>query len=92
MAKHQENCLKMGKVKCPAHEIGCKWVGSNETSLEIHLQNGNCQLNQFLPFYTTMNERMTSLELENLFLQRQLHKILDSIIQGKVTNLGITKA
>ncbi|KAI5966013.1 hypothetical protein KGF57_000686 [Candida theae] len=88
MAKHQDNCLKMGKVKCPAHEIGCRWVGSNETSLEIHLQNGNCQLNQFLPFYTSMNERMTSLESENEFLQRQLHKILDSIIQGKVTNLG----
>ena len=88
MAKHQENCLKMGKIKCPAHEIGCKWVGSNETSLEIHLQNGNCQLNQFLPFYTSMNERMTGLELENQFLQRQLNKILDSIIQGKITNLG----
>jgi len=78
----------MGKVKCPAHEIGCRWVGSNETSLEIHLQNGNCQLNQFLPFYNAMNDRMTTLELENLFLQRQLNKILDSIIQGKITNLG----
>ncbi|KAI5966129.1 hypothetical protein CANMA_003375 [Candida margitis] len=88
MAKHQENCIKMGKIKCPAHEIGCKWVGSNETSLEIHLQNGNCQLNQFLPFYASMNERMTNLESENSFLQRQLNKILDSIIQGKVTNLG----
>lgn len=88
MTKHQENCIKMGKVKCPAHEIGCRWVGSNETSLEIHLQNGNCQLNQFLPFYNAMNDRMTTLELENLFLQRQLNKILDSIIQGKITNLG----
>lgn len=88
MAKHQENCIKMGKIKCPAHEIGCKWIGSNETALEIHLQNGNCQLNQFLPYHNKTMERLSSLELENQFLQRQLHKILDSIIQGKVSNLG----
>ncbi|KAI5965616.1 uncharacterized protein KGF55_000978 [Candida pseudojiufengensis] len=88
MIKHQENCIKTGKLKCPANEIGCSWIGSNETSLEIHLQNGNCQLFQFLPFYKNLNDKVSSLETENNFLQNQINKILDSIIQGKITNLG----
>ncbi|CAK9441276.1 uncharacterized protein LODBEIA_P51450 [Lodderomyces beijingensis] len=88
LEKHRENCIKTGKIKCPAHEIGCKWVGSNETSLEIHLGDGHCQLNQFLPSFNKMSSRMSTLESENEFLQKQVHKILDSIIQGKVSNLG----
>ncbi|ODV81978.1 uncharacterized protein CANTADRAFT_43419 [Suhomyces tanzawaensis NRRL Y-17324] len=92
LEKHQENCSKIGHVKCPAHEIGCKFIGNNETSLEIHLQSNNCQLNQFLPFYNKLNDKVESLTHENGFLQRQINKILDSIIQGKITNLGYNEA
>lgn len=88
LVKHQENCIKIGHFKCPANEIGCKWIGSNETSLEIHLENNNCQLYQFLPAFKNLNDKVTSLSLENEFLQKQINKILDSIIQGKITNLG----
>ncbi|KAK6454995.1 uncharacterized protein RJT20DRAFT_54133 [Scheffersomyces xylosifermentans] len=92
LKKHQENCSKIGHIQCPAHEIGCKWVGSNQTSLEIHLQNNNCQLNSFLPFYQQMNAKVDSLQSENSFLQKQINKILDSIIQGKITNLGYNES
>lgn len=91
MKKHQENCLKMAKFKCPAYEIGCQWSGTNESSLELHLDS-NCQLYQFLPTYTKMMEKVNSLTLENEFLQKQINKILDSIIQGKITNLGYSES
>ena len=80
MARHQENCRKIGRFICPAHEIGCKWIGTNETSLELHIEN-NCQLYHFLPTFTTMKDKMDSLVLENETLQKQINKMLDSIIQ-----------
>lgn len=91
MARHQENCRKIGRFICPAHEIGCKWIGTNETSLELHIEN-NCQLYHFLPTFTTMKDKMDSLVLENETLQKQINKMLDSIIQGKITNLGYSES
>lgn len=88
LAKHQENCSKLGKLQCPANKIGCKWVGNNEPALEIHLQKNNCQLNQLLPYMEAMDSKLVELSKENEFLQKQVNKILDSVIQGKVTNLG----
>ena len=37
-------------------------------------------------------EKVNSLTLENEFLQKQINKILDSIIQGKITNLGYSES
>ncbi|KAK6204573.1 uncharacterized protein RJT21DRAFT_117012 [Scheffersomyces amazonensis] len=88
LKKHEENCSKIGHLKCPAHEIGCKWIGNNQTALEIHLQDNNCQLNQLLPSMQKLNDKIDSLTNENNYLQKQINKILDSIIQGKITNLG----
>lgn len=88
LAKHEENCGKAGHLKCPAHEIGCDWVGNSETSLEIHLQNNNCQLSKLLPYMKNLSGKIEDLSQENSLLHRQINKILDLIIQGKVTNLG----
>lgn len=88
LQKHQQNCAKIGTLRCPAHVIGCSWIGNNEPALEVHLQRNNCQLNQFLPHFDSMNEKVENLAQENAFLQRQINRILDSIVQGKVTNLG----
>ncbi|KAK6465255.1 hypothetical protein DFJ63DRAFT_332687 [Scheffersomyces coipomensis] len=92
LKKHQENCTKIGHIRCPAHEIGCKWIGSNQTSLEIHLQDTNCQLNQLLPSFQKMNDKIETLTNDNQYLQKQINKILDSIIQGKITNLGYNES
>lgn len=86
--KHKENCSKIRHFRCPAHEIGCNWIGNNEPALEIHLQKNNCQLNQLLPYINTLNERIDVVSTENNFLQKQINKILSLIIQGKITNLG----
>lgn len=88
ITKHEENCSKMGHITCPAVEIGCDWVGNSETSLEIHLQNNNCQLNKLLPYMKNLTTKIDSLSQENNSLQRQINKILNLIIQGKITNLG----
>lgn len=87
LAHHQEYCSKNSKFVCPAKEIGCKFVGSNEPSLENHLLN-NCQLNNFLPVYQKLTDKIGDLTTDNKYLQRQINLILDLIIQGKVTNLG----
>lgn len=91
MDKHKENCLKTGKITCPAESIGCQWVGNNDTALEIHLQSNKCQLYQILPHWNEMNEKINSLTTETSFLQKQINKILDSTIQGKITNLGYSE-
>lgn len=88
LQKHQQNCAQIGTLRCPAHEIGCPWIGNSAPALEVHLQHNNCQLNQILPHFSSMSERLDSLAQENAFLQRQINRILDSIVQGKVTNLG----
>lgn len=87
LATHEANCQKVGRVKCLAHEIGCDWVGNSETLLEIHLNN-NCQLSKLLPYMKALNTKVDSLSAENSLLQRQIHKILSLVVQGKVTNLG----
>ncbi|RLV84299.1 TNF receptor-associated factor 4 [Meyerozyma sp. JA9] len=92
LEKHKENCQKSGHHRCPAHTIGCTWSGNSELALEIHLQNNNCQLSQFLPFYETLSSKVDNLTAENTFLQKQINKILDSIIQGKITNLGYAES
>lgn len=85
--KHKENCTKLGKFLCPANSIGCKFVGHNGPSLDNHMEN-SCQLNGFLPYYELMNDKINTLSGENHYLQREINKILNLVIQGKITNLG----
>jgi len=92
MKKHNENCRKSGRKRCPAHEIGCEWTGNNEPALEIHLQGGNCMFNLLLPFLKTTESRISEVENENKYLRKQIQYILDSIVQGKVTNLGYSES
>lgn len=90
LSHHQEYCSKNSKYICPAKAIGCKFIGSNEPSLENHLLN-NCQLNNFLPVYQTLVGKVDDLSNDNKYLQKQINLILDLIIQGKITNLGYTE-
>lgn len=86
LEKHRENCSHVGHITCLARDLGCKWMGGNETLLEIHLEN--CPLFQFMPVYQKLSDQVSGLATENQFLQKQINKILDLIIQGKITNLG----
>lgn len=88
LEKHRTNCLKSGKFVCTANEIGCTWSGDTEPSLENHLQNGNCQLNQLFPYIKKLEMEISDVVDENKVLKKQINSILDGIVQGKVTNLG----
>ncbi|KAG7191999.1 uncharacterized protein KQ657_002606 [Scheffersomyces spartinae] len=87
MATHKANCCHIRSFKCPANAIGCKWIGNNQTSLDIHMES-DCPLNMFLPIYQNLSSKIETLESDNQFLQRQINRILNLVIQGKVTNLG----
>lgn len=88
---HQTNCVLTGKQVCPAREIGCDWTGTTPPSLELHLQNNSCVLNLILPHMRELKSRVADLESERTFAQRQLRIILDSVTQGKITNLGYSE-
>lgn len=88
LEKHRTNCLKSGRFVCTANEIGCTWSGDTEPSLENHLQNGNCQLNQIFPYVKSLENKINDIVDENRVLKKQINLILDGIVQGKVTNLG----
>lgn len=88
---HQEKCILTGKQVCPAREIGCVWTGTTPPSLELHLQDNGCVLNLILPHLRELESRVANLESERDVAQRQLHIILDSVTQGKVTNLGYSE-
>lgn len=91
LQKHLENCHTRTHHRCPAHTIGCTWTGTSDVALEIHLRNNGCQLNQLLPFFDTLTSRVDCLSSENQFLQKQINKILDLVILGKITNLGYSE-
>lgn len=91
LEKHIENCRKSGRQICPAHEIGCDWVGSNAPSLENHLESGNCPYQKLQPYLLNLESKISEVDAENKHLQLQIHQILDSIMQGKVTNLGYSE-
>lgn len=90
--KHGENCRKAGRLFCPAQEIGCEWSGSNEPALEIHLQKGNCVFILLMPFLKKIETHLVEVESENAYLHKQIQHILDSIVQGRVTNLGYSES
>lgn len=88
LKKHSENCLKSGRIVCPAREIGCPWSGDTEPSLENHLLHGNCSLNLLLPYVKKLENRIEEVVDENKVLKKQINQILDGIVQGRITNLG----
>lgn len=91
LSTHRANCLKTGIHRCEAHVIGCSWVGTNQPSLEVHMSKGNCQLVRILPHIQELETTITTLATQNQLLQKQIHQILGSIVQGKITNLGYSE-
>lgn len=86
--KHKDNCSKTGVLVCPAREIGCTWIGHNQPSLENHTAKGNCSLFQILPHFERLEEKIKLLSSDNRYLKDSINKVLDSVMLGRVTNLG----
>lgn len=91
LEKHKENCSKTGVLVCPARNIGCCWVGHNKPSLENHISDGNCPLFQLVPQMESLEKKLEDVRAENEYLRSLMHKILDSIVMGRVTNLGYSE-
>ncbi|ODV86715.1 hypothetical protein CANARDRAFT_174777 [[Candida] arabinofermentans NRRL YB-2248] len=83
--KHESFCEKI-HLKCPGHKFGCEWKGSRELLNEIHLNE--CVFTKLAKYFETQESKITEVVNENKYLKTQLSTVLDSVIQGKLTNLG----
>lgn len=91
LEKHKTNCLKTGVLVCPARKIGCTWIGHNQPSLENHTAKGSCSLFQMMPYFETLEKKVEVMSSENKYLKESINKVLDSVILGRVTNLGYSE-
>lgn len=91
LQKHEANCRRSSKFPCPAHEIGCRWVGTNMPAYEVHTKEGNCALNLLHPYLKRLEADISDLKSENSLLQKQIHQILANIVLGKIANLGYSE-
>lgn len=89
LEKHKKNCLLAGKFVCPAALLGCLWVGVSEPLLDNHLQS--CVLSQLRPTMDSMNDKLVQLQDDNAYLRKAMNKVLDSVLSGKLTNVGYSE-
>ncbi|OWB62541.1 hypothetical protein B5S31_g2994 [[Candida] boidinii] len=83
--KHENYCEKV-YVKCPGNKYGCDWKGIREVLNTIH-QN-QCVFLKLSGYLNKQDDKIKELTNENKHLQSQLSIMLDSIVQGRMTNLG----
>ncbi|GME69068.1 unnamed protein product [[Candida] boidinii] len=83
--KHENYCEKV-YVKCPGNKYGCDWKGIREVLNTIH-QN-QCVFLKLSGYLNKQDDKIKQLTNENKHLQSQLSIMLDSIVQGRMTNLG----
>ncbi|VEU23491.1 DEKNAAC104594 [Brettanomyces naardenensis] len=82
---HEKYCEKI-HVKCPGAKFGCSWRGSRDILKDVHLPE--CIFVKLSEYLEKQETRMDNLSHENSFLKSELSTILDSVIQGRLTNLG----
>ncbi|CDK24377.1 unnamed protein product [Kuraishia capsulata CBS 1993] len=81
---HERFCDKFVE-KCPAASIGCDWKGAREL-LTLHQET--CIFTRLKPILDEKDKTIGQLRESTSFLSSKLEIILDSIVQGKVTNVG----
>ncbi|AOA61755.1 Hypothetical protein PP7435_CHR1-0718 [Komagataella phaffii CBS 7435] len=84
---HERYCEKI-HVKCPAKAYGCDWKGSKDLLDTIHANR--CVFYKLSSYFETQEREMEGLRRENRTLSKQLSTVLDSVVQGKITNVGYT--
>lgn len=83
--QHTKHCLKLF-IDCPGSKYGCKWKGQKEILDEIHLND--CIFTKLSKYFDKMEDEISKLRKENDGLKLQMSSMLDSVVQGKVYNLG----
>ena len=82
---HQKHCQKI-YVDCPGLEYGCTWKGQRELLTEIH--ENDCVFIKMSGYFKKLEGNLQELNKENNSLRLQMSSILNSIVNGKVHNLG----
>ncbi|KAG7787130.1 hypothetical protein KL910_003792 [Ogataea haglerorum] len=82
---HESYCEKI-HVRCPGKQYGCEWRGSREVLTQIH--SLECVFVKLSGYFELQETKINDLADENKLLRSQISTILDSITQGKMTNLG----
>mgnify|MGYP003365226970 CR=1 FL=1 len=82
---HQKHCQKI-YVDCPGLQYGCTWKGQRELLTEIH--ENDCVFIKMSGYFKKLEGNMQELNKENDSLRLQMSSILNSIVNGKVHNLG----
>lgn len=85
MEEHESCCSKQ-YIKCEAAKFGCDWKGTKLLFETVHERT--CQFIKLSAYLTAQDSKITKLTTVNSSLQTQVSMILDSVIQGKVNNLG----
>lgn len=82
---HKKNCQHV-YVDCPGIKYGCTWKGQRELLDDIH--KPECVFLKMEAYLNSVEDRLTTLTTENDSLKLQMSTILDSVVQGKIHNLG----
>lgn len=82
---HELHCSKI-YIDCPGMKFGCNWKGQRELLEGIH--KDECVCIKMSGYLNNIEYKISNLEKENESLKLQMSSILDSVVQGKVHNLG----
>ncbi len=82
---HEKYCEKL-HVKCPGWRFGCTWKGSRELLMKVH--SHECTFIKLSSYLERQEQKLENVSKENAFLKTEMSSILDSVIQGRVNNLG----
>lgn len=82
---HEKYCEKI-HVKCPGARFGCEWRGSRDMLKKVH--RDECMFVKLSGYLESQEKKVNTLSHENTLLKSEFSSVLDSVIQGKITNLG----
>ncbi|GMG20837.1 unnamed protein product [Ambrosiozyma monospora] len=83
--KHEDTCVKI-HIECPGSIYGCDWRGRRDLLEEVHVKQ--CVFVKLTNYFESQQTKMDKLTEEKTVLKNQLSTVLDSVIQGRLTNLG----
>lgn len=82
---HESYCEKV-HLKCPGAKFGCDWRGNRDVLETVH--EPECIFVKMSGYLEKQEQRIAEVTSENDLLKREMSTLLDSVMQGRLTNLG----